>query len=188
MSDLTTILNALGESRDASDEERFATIYAELRRIAACRMAGERDSHTLQPTALAHEALIRLGDGQWDSRAHFFSAASEAMRRILIECARRRLAARRGGGAAHLPIGESVLGIPAPDAKLLLVHEALDTLAREHPLEAEVVKLRIFAGLAHREVAALLEIGERTARRHWQQAKMRLFEIIREELEPEESG
>jgi RNA polymerase sigma factor (TIGR02999 family) len=182
MSDITRVLNAMASGDDTRSTELLASIYAELRRMAAARMAGERADHTLEATALVHEAYLRLvgGDGNWQNRRHFFGAASEAMRRILVENARRRAAAKHGGGIAMTALDEDVHGLPVPgDDKLLQVHEVLDELEAEDPLKARIVKLRFFAGLGHDEIAALLELNEKTVRRHWELAKVWLFRTIR---------
>lgn len=182
MHDYTRMLNNLPNVGGREAEVMLAELYGELRRMAAGRIAGEDAGHTLQATALVNEAYLRIARPEegWANRAHFFAAASEAMRRILIESARRRLTAKRGGGAEHVPLNEAVYGLPLPDDKLLLIHEALDVLESENPSMAEVVKMHVFVGLRHKETAALLEISERTVRRYWKLAKLRLHELIRE--------
>ena len=182
MEDLTRALNALSAGDESLAGEVASAIYAELRRMAAGRMAGERSDHTLQPTALVHEAYLRLAgpDAHWDNRRHFFGAAAEAMRRILVENARRRAAAKRGGKRVDEPLDEHLGHLAAPDdERLLQVHEVLDQLESEDQLKARIVKLRIFAGLGHDEIAALLGLSERTIRRHWEQAKILLLRMIR---------
>src|SRR5262249_17534646 len=132
--------------------------------------------------ALVHEAWLRLGgDDQpaWQNRAHFLGAASEAMRRILVENARRKLRLKHGGGNEHTELHESAIEAPVEDEKILQVNEALDALATEDPQKAQIVKLRFFAGLNHDEIAALLGVNEKTVRRHWEVAKVRLFRSIR---------
>jgi len=129
-----------------------------------------------------HEAWLRMGgDAQpdWQNRAHFFSAASESMRRILVENARRKLRLKRGGGAERVELHESAIQAPAEEEKLLQVHEALNALAAEDPQKAEIVKLRFFVGLGLEEIAALLGVNEKTVRRHWEVAKVRLFQNIK---------
>ena len=152
----------------------------ELRRMAAGKMAAEKPDHTLQPTALVNEAFMRLvgNQGDWKSRRHFFGAASEAMRRILIESARRRKAAKRGSGAIHTQLEEAVHSFPSTDDKLLQVHEVLDALEVHDTLKAQVVKLHVFVGLTHLEIASLLDLSERTIRRHWELAKIWMFQQI----------
>jgi RNA polymerase sigma factor (TIGR02999 family) len=157
-------------------EELLALVYDELRRVAAAKMARERPGHTLQPTALVHEAWLRLGgDAQpvWQNRRHFFGAAAEAMRRVLIGNARRKHAARRGLDAQHLDIDAPEIEIvtPVADDELLQVHDALDRLAVEDPRKAELVKLRYFAGMSIEEAAEALGISDRTAKRDWTYAR-----------------
>ncbi|MBL9176022.1 MAG: RNA polymerase subunit sigma [Verrucomicrobiales bacterium] len=156
-------------------------VYDELRRIAGAQMAREQPGQTLQPTALVHEAWIRLGgDGgtAWKSRGHFFAAAAEAMRRILVDTARRKAQLKRGGNPERVELAESRIAAPVGDDKLLLVHEVLDRLAAEDPLKAEIVKLRYFIGLNFLEIGAALEVNEKTVRRHWEVAKVRLLELM----------
>src|SRR5262245_28255218 len=144
-------------------------------------MAQEAPGQTLQPTALVHEAWVRLGgetQPDWQNRAHFLAAAAEAMRRILVENARRKLRLKRGGGQERIELHESELQAPVEDEKVLQVHEALDALAAEDPQKAEIVKLRFFVGLGHDEIAALLGVNEKTVRRHWEVAKVKLFQTI----------
>jgi RNA polymerase sigma factor (TIGR02999 family) len=164
-------------------EQLLALVYDELRRLAGAKMARERPGHTLQPTALVHEAWLRLGgDAQpaWQNRRHFFGAAAEAMRRVLIGNARRKHAARRGVDAQHLDIDAPEIEIvtPVPDESLLRVHEALDRLAVEDPRKAELVKLRYFAGMSIEEAAEALGISGRTAKRDWTYARAWLGEAI----------
>jgi RNA polymerase sigma factor (TIGR02999 family) len=173
--DLTQMLHAVeaGDPRAAAD--LLPAVYAELRRLAASRMAHEPRGHTLQPTALVHEAWLRLGGDEqphWETRAHFFAAAAEAMRRILVERARRRLAAKRGGGCELLDV--DALELPAPvadDEGLLRVNEALERLALLDPRKAELVKLRYFVGLNFEETAAALGIAVPTAKQWWAYAR-----------------
>ena len=182
MSEVTRILDAIGHGDSKAAEELLPLIYDELRRLAAHRMAGEQPGQTLQPTALVHEAWLRLvgdGDPGWQNRAHFFGAAAEAMRRILIDRARSKQAARHGGGQVRVELEESSLEAPIDDEKILQVHEALDVLAAEDPEKAEIVKLRFFAGLSHEEIATLLGVNEKTVCRHWEVAKVRLFQSIK---------
>ena len=181
MSEVTRILDAIQQGDPKAAEELLPLVYEELRRLAAHKMAHEAPGQTLQPTALVHEAWLRLvgdGDPGWQNRAHFFSAAAEAMRRILIDRARRKRAVRHGGGQQRVDLEESALEAPADDEKILQVHEALEALAVEDPEKAEIVKLRFFAGLSHEEIATLLGVNEKTVRRHWEVAKVRLFQII----------
>jgi RNA polymerase sigma factor (TIGR02999 family) len=161
-------------------------IYTELRQLARAKMAREQPGHTLQPTALVHEAWLRLvdkdGQAQFKNRAHFFGAAAEAMRRILVEAARRKLALRRGGRQERLDVDEIEIAAPTKDdGELLAVHEALDRLAAESPERAELVKLRYFTGLSIEEAAAALGISERTAKRWWTFSRAWLFDVIQRE-------
>ena len=181
VSDVARILDAAQRGDPRAGEQLLPLVYEELRRLAASKMANEAPGDTLQPTALVHEAWLRMGgDAQpdWQNRAHFFSAASEAMRRILVENARRKLRLKRGGGAERVELHESAIQAPAEEEKLLQVHEALNALAAEDPQKAEIVKLRFFVGLDHGEIAALLGVNEKTVRRHWEVAKLRLFQNI----------
>ena len=182
MHDITHILEKFRNGENAHVQESlYEAVYGELRAMAARKMASERPGHTLQATALVNEAYLRLtgsGDGSWQNRAHFFSAAAEAMRRILVDSARRKQQLKRGGKQLQVPLDEAQFTAPVEDEKLLLVNEALETLAKEDPLKAEIVKLRYFVGLKHDEIAQALNVNEKTVRRHWQLAKIRLFEII----------
>ena len=181
MSDITRILQSIEGGGSKAQEELLPLVYQELRRMAAAKMAHEAPGQTLQPTALVHEAWLRLGGNEqpaWQNRSHFFGAAAEAMRRILVENARRKLRLKRGGGQEHVELEESAIAGPAEDEKIVRVHEALDALAQEDPEKAEIVKLRFFVGLGHEEIAALLGVNEKTVRRHWEVAKLRLFQSI----------
>jgi RNA polymerase sigma factor (TIGR02999 family) len=182
MSEVTQVLEAMSRGDARAAEELLSLVYAELRQIAGARMSHEAPGQTLQATALVHEAWLRLGgDAQppWQNRGHFFAAASEAMRRILVENARRKLRLKRGAGQERVELEESVIEAPAEDEKIVQVHEALDALAQEDPQKAEIVKLRFFVGLGHDEIAALLGVNEKTVRRHWELAKVRLFQTIK---------
>jgi RNA polymerase sigma factor (TIGR02999 family) len=181
MSDINPLLDTFQKGDPVAAEQLFVLVYSELRRLAAAKMSREAPGQTLQPTALVHEAWLRLGgDGQrWENRAHFFGAAAEAMRRILVEAARRKHAARRGGGQAHANVDEIQIAAPAEDNELLAVHEALDQLAAHDAQKAELVKLRYFAGLSIEETAAALGISERTAKRHWTYARAWLLDAMR---------
>ena len=181
MAEVTRWLNASTSSRD---EEMFAALYAELHRIARARMAAERHSQTLDATGLVHEAWLRLESSapeEWRDRKQFYGAAAEAMRRILVEAARRRLAAKRGGGEAALPL-EDDLPVPAPmaDGRLLGVHEILEQLEAEDEIKAQIVKLRFFGGMNHDEIANLLDVNEKTVRRHWSLAKVWLYRALKD--------
>jgi len=182
VNDVTRILQRAQAGDTKAASELLPLVYAELRRLAAAKMAHEAPGLTLQPTALVHEAWLRLGgDGQpdWQNRAHFLGAAAEAMRRILVDNARRKIRLKRGGGNERMELHESVIEAPMEDEKVLQVNEALEILATEDPPKAEIVKLRFFAGLNHQEIAAMLDVNEKTVRRHWEVAKVRLFQIIK---------
>ena len=185
MHDVTRILNAIehGDSKAAS--ELLPLVYEELRRLAASKMAHESVGHTLQPTALVHEAWLRLvGANQsgWDNRAHFFGAAAESMRRILVEHARRKQSLKRGAGAERQELDESVLVMTVPPDELLAVHEALDKLAAEDKTAAELVKLRYFVGMTMEEAASALGMPKRTAENLWTYARVWLHREIRSSL------
>ena len=162
----------------------FAALYAELHKIALGRMAGEQPGQTLEATGLVHEAWLRLeksAPAEWQNRRHFYGAATEAIRRILVEAARRRMAVKRGEGEGAVPLDEA-LPIPSamPDERLLAVHEVLDQLEKEHEMDAQIVKLRFFGGLKQDEIAALLEVSEKTVQRHWIMAKTWLYQALQE--------
>jgi RNA polymerase sigma factor (TIGR02999 family) len=176
MSDVTRLLEAaqLGDARAA--EELLPLVYGELRQLAHAKMARENPGHTLQATALVHEAWMRLGDQPFQNRAHFFSAAAEAMRRILIDRARRKLAARYGAGAEHVDADDIEIAAPSGrEDELIAVHEALNALAAHDARKAELVKLRYFAGLTIEEAAEVLGISAPTAKRDWTYARTWLF-------------
>ncbi len=164
--------------------ELLPLIYGELRRLAASRLAHEKPGHTLQPTALVHEAWLRLAnakDACWQGRAHFFGAAAEAMRRILVENARRKKRLKRGGHLERVDIDLVELASPMPDDELLVVHEALDRLAEVDLRAAEVVKLCFFVGLTHEEAAKELGVSVATVERSWEFARAWLFREFRRE-------
>jgi RNA polymerase sigma factor (TIGR02999 family) len=182
MSEVTHLLQAMERGDPRGAEELLPLVYEELRKLAACRMAHEPPGQTLQPTALVHEAWLRLAGKEslrWDSRAHFFGAAAEAMRRILIDNARRKQALRHGAGQPRLDIQDIELAAPAADDQLLDVDEALDKLAAAQPEKAELVKLRYFAGLSIEEAAEVLQISTATAKRWWAYARAWLFSEIK---------
>ena len=182
MSDVTRILEAIQHGDASAGEELLPLVYAELRQLARAKMAREQPGHTLQPTALVHEAWMRLGDARFANRAHFFGAAAEAMRRILVERARRHHRGKRGGGAEHLDVDDVEIAAPTSnDAELLAVHEALDGLAAHDPRKAELVKLRYFGGLSFEETAVVLGISVPTAHRDWAYARAWLHQEIRRE-------
>ena len=184
MNDVTRIFSAIEEGDSKAAGELLPLVYEELRRIAAHKMAGESAGHTLQATALVHEAWLRLvgvdhDQPGWKNRAHFFAAAAEAMRRILVESARRKQSLKRGGGAERVDVNESALVLSAPPDELLAVHEALDGLAKEDPVAAELVKLRYFVGMTMEEAASALGLAKRTAESVWTYARVWLHREIR---------
>jgi RNA polymerase sigma factor (TIGR02999 family) len=182
MSEITQILQAVGRGDSRASEELLPLVYNELRRHAAARMAREAAGQTLQPTALVHEAWMRLvgdGDRTWQNRAHFFGAAAEAMRRILIENARRKSRLKHGGDQVRLDLDQLELAATTPDEKILLIDEALERLQTQDPEKAQVVVLKFFGGYTNQEVAANLGVTERTIERHWAYAKTWLFQSIR---------
>lgn len=182
-SEMVTCLLAEMGSRPAAAGELLPLVYDQLRGIAAQRMREERSSHTLQPTALVHEAYVRLASSanqSWEGRAHFFRTAAEAMRRILIDHARRRTADKRGGGAARASLENLEIAVDPethPEA-LLALEQALETLKQEDPRVAEVIQLRFFAGLGFADIARLMNVSERTILREWAFARARLVELI----------
>jgi RNA polymerase sigma factor (TIGR02999 family) len=181
MSDVTCILDRVHRGDPTAAEELLPLVYQELRKLAAHKMAQELPGQTLQPTALVHEAWLRLigtEDVKWANRAHFFGAAAEAMRRILIENARRKRAQRHGGGLAHLDIDQLNLAAPAKDEEILAVSEALEKLAARDKQKAELVKLRYFVGTTIEEAAEILGISTATANRWWTYSRAWLYKEI----------
>ncbi len=183
MNDVTRILSAIEQGDPKASEELLPLVYRELRRLAQQRLAREKPGQTLQATALVHEAYLRLVGGQhaqpWDNRGHFLAAAAEAMRRILIENARRKQAEKHGGQSERQDLDGIDIEAPAPSGDLLALDEALTRLAREDPAKAELVKLRYFAGLSAGQAAALLNISPSTADRHWAYARAWLQAEVR---------
>jgi len=182
VSDVTRILEAAQQGDQTAADQLLPLVYEELRRLAAHRMANELPGQTLQPTALVHEAWLRLvgnQDEHWDGRAHFFGAAAEAMRRILIDRARRKRAARHGGDQQRVELQDADLASPTNEDQLLAVNEALDKLALDHKKEAELVKLRYFVGMTNDEAAEALGISPRTAKYWWTHARAWLYQEIR---------
>jgi RNA polymerase sigma factor (TIGR02999 family) len=180
MGDVTRIFEVLpGDPTDAA--ELMPLLYEELRKLAAQKMAGEPVGQTLQPTALVHEAWLRLTCGQpqkWQNRAHFFAAAAEAMRRILIENARRKSRLKRGGQFARVNLEDIDLATETDDATLLVVNEAIERLERQDPFKAHLVKLRFYVGLTAEESAPLLGVSLPTVKRHWVVARVWLLQEI----------
>ena len=185
MTDLTQILQAVERGEENSSERLLPLVYDELRRLAAIKMSREAQNQTLQPTALVHEAWLRLTTDEeigWQNRGHFFGAAAEAMRRILIERARRRSRLKHGGGQVRIDIQELELADTTPDEKVLLIDEALERLQAEDPEKARIVVMKFFGGLTNREVAESFSVTERTIERQWAYAKAWLFSAVRREL------
>jgi RNA polymerase sigma factor (TIGR02999 family) len=181
VSDITVMLRAVQDCDPQSAEKLLPLVYEELRRVAARRMAQQPAGHTLQATALVHEAFLRLvgnPEQTWENRRHFFAAASEAMRHILVDRARRKAAVRHGGNPVRLQLDDVVIAAEATDESVVVVHEALERLAAHDPVAAELVKLRFFAGFTFAQAAELLEISERTAKRLWAYARAWLYDEI----------
>src|SRR6516165_7735307 len=185
MADITHILSAIEQGDPSAAEQLLPLVYEELRKLAAQRLAQERPGQTLQATALVHEAYVRLVDvdnaQHWNTRGHFFAAAAEAMRRILVERARSKRRVKRGGGAQRLELDEGLLVADDRAHELLAVHEALDELERHDAQAAALVKLRFFAGMEHKEAADLLGLGRRAADRLWLLARTWLLRTLRDE-------
>lgn len=181
MSEVTRIFESIEQGTPNAADQLLPLVYGELRKLAAAKMAKEAAGHTLQPTALVHEAWLRLvgiENPKFESRAHFFAAAAEAMRRILIEKARRKRAVRHGGGQHRTEFQEADLPSPQDNAQLLAVDEALDELALRRPLEAQVVKLRYFVGMTVEEAAVALNISKPDATQYWIHARAWLYRKI----------
>jgi RNA polymerase sigma factor (TIGR02999 family) len=184
MSNITLVLESVGRGESKATEELFPQVYGELRRLAAARMAGEAAGHTLQPTALVHEAWLQMvGDGSrtWKNRAHFFAAAADAMRRILIDNARRRSALKRGGDQSRVSFENLEISAHTPDDHILLIDEALQWLEKEDAIKARIVSLKFFGGLTNEEVAEGTGMSLRTVNREWIVAKIKLFRWICEQ-------
>ena len=182
MSEITLVLDRVQAGDPKAAQELLPLVYAELRRLAAHKLAHEAPGQTLQATALVHEAWLRLGGAEnprFEGRAHFFAAASEAMRRILIDNARRKRAVRHGGGLQRVDIQEVEVAARTDDEQLLAIHEALDKLAVEDKVTAELVKLRYFVGLTIPEAAEILGISETTANRYWTFARTWLYHEVK---------
>lgn len=180
MNQITRLLQACQDGQASASDRLLSEVYAELRKLAAAKMAREMPGQTLQATALVHEAWLKLGDANFQNRSHFFGAAAEAMRRILIDRARRRQAVRHGAGQEHVELDEE-LQVASPDVQddeLLAVHEALDKLAAEDARKAELVKLHYFVGLTFAEAAEVLGVSEPTAKRDWAYARAWLHREI----------
>ncbi|MEX2138935.1 MAG: ECF-type sigma factor [Pirellulales bacterium] len=182
MSDVTRILSAIEQGDPQAAEQLLPRVYAELRKLAAAKLAQERPGQTLQATALVHEAYLRLVEGaqpqSFNTRGHFFAAAAEAMRRILVENARRKKSLKRGGAQERVRLDAGVLVSETPSDDLLALDEALQKFAKEDAQKAELVKLRYFAGLSVQEAADVLGISRATADRYWAYAKVWLYREV----------
>ena len=188
MGDVTRILDELGAGDSGATDRLLAAVYDELRRLAAQRLARERPGQTLQATALVHEAYLRLlgnEEQRWENRAHFLAAAAEAMRRILVESARRKQRIKHGGGRKRCELEEADVAGAEPDLDLLALDEALEKLAREDPAKADLVKLRYFAGLTVEQAGEVLGISRATADRYFRFARAWLFHEVSKGDEPE---
>lgn len=183
---VTQILAAMASGEPRATDELLPVVYNELRRIAAAQLMHEQPGQTLQATALVHEAYLRLvGDEarSWEDRRHFFGAAAEAMRRILVDRARRKRSLRRGGGRRQVDFDVESIPIESANVDLLALDDALDKLANEDRISAELVKLRFFAGMSEQEAADVLGISRATAARHWAYSRAWLFERLRDDDE-----
>jgi RNA polymerase sigma factor (TIGR02999 family) len=191
MNDVTRILNALADDDRKAAHELVPLVYNELRRLAAIQLAREKPGQTLQATALVHEAYLHLvgndPERPWNNRGHFYAAAAEAMRRILIDRWRQKQTRRHGGGLQRVPLPEDVL-VDEPCQDLLALDKALSRLAEKHPIHAELVKLRFFAGLTMPEAAQALGIGLKTAERYWRFARTWLYAELEDEDKPAGKG
>jgi RNA polymerase sigma factor (TIGR02999 family) len=186
---VTQILSRIESGDPIASEQLLPLVYDELRRLAAQRLAHEKPGQTLQSTALVHEVYLRLVDGQatqgWNSRGHFFAAAAEAMRRILIENARRKKRMKRGGNRPRVDLDEACLVSDVPSEDVLALNEALEELAIESPVRADLVKLRYFAGLTIEEAAAAMNISLATAKRYWTYSRAWLYHALAQPGEKE---
>ena len=185
-SDTTLLLEAVRAGDPGAHDELLRVVYTELRAMAAIRMRGERGDHTLQATALANEAWMRLVDGPttWESRAHFFGAASEAMRRILVDYARERQAQKRGGKRRRVTLSELVAGVEDSDIDILALEQALVALEREQPRLRRVVEMRFFVGMTVDDVAETLHVSKATVKRDWSYARAWLYDFMSRTPEP----
>lgn len=178
MSEFTRVLDQVQEGKENAAEELLPLVYEELRKLAAHKMARETPGQTLQPTALVHEAWLRLTGTEsksWDNRGHFFAAAAEAMRRILIERARAKNRLRRGAGVEQVSLDQVTIAADDPADTVLAINDALERLVVRDPFKAEVVKMRYFIGLSQDEIAHALGVSEPTVRRHWAIARAWLY-------------
>lgn len=184
------MLEAIKRGEKLASEQLLPLVYDKLRNLAAARLAQENAGQTLQPTALVHEAWLQVageGDRSWQNRAHFFGAAADAMRRILIDKARRKSRLKHGGDLARVDIADLEIAATSPDEDALRINEALEKLEQEDPEQARIVVLKFFGGLTNEEVAENLGIGERTVYRQWVCAKARLLRLVRRLAENDQS-
>jgi RNA polymerase sigma factor (TIGR02999 family) len=188
MNEVTHILSAIEQGDPHAAEQLLPLVYDELRRLAAQKLAREKPGQTLDATALVHEAYLRLVDVEeaqhWNSRGHFFAAAAEAMRRILVENARRKQSCKHGGQRQRIPLEGALSASESPGDDLVALDEALSRLAHEDPVKAELVKLRYFAGLSVEDAARALGISRATADRYWAYAKVWLYHVVSGEDKP----
>ena len=181
--DVTLLLEAVARGEATAGEKLLPLVYEELRGLAAARMASESAGHTLQPTALVHEAWLRLagsGERRWQDRAHFFRVAAMAMRRILVDHARQKNRIKRGGNPVRVDLADIDLAVSSPDERVLLVDQALTRLEQLDPEGARVVTLKFFGNYTTAEIAGILGVGERTVERQWTYARARLMHLIKE--------
>ncbi len=181
--DVTLLLEAVARGEALASERLLPLVYDELRGLAAARMASESAGHTLQPTALVHEAWLRLsgpGERRWQDRAHFFRVAALAMRRILVDHARQKARLKRGANPTRIDLVDIDLAATAPDERVLLVDQALTRLEQLDPEGARVVTLKFFGNYTASEIAGILDVGERTVERRWNYARARLMQLIKE--------
>lgn len=183
--DITLILQQIEGGDPKAQDRLLELVYSELRKLASAKLSREYASHTLQPTALVHEAWLRLGGDEqpaWQNRAHFFGAAAEAMRRILIDRARKRHAVRHGGGMQRVDLDGPGIEVAAPgsDDELLALNEVLERFTSEHPRKGQLVKLRYFAGLTIEQAAEVMNVSTPTAKRDWAFARAWLYAALKE--------
>ena len=184
MSDITLLLESVGRGDKAASAELLPLVYDELRHLAASRMARESAGQTIQPTALVHEAWLRLvqpGDRHWNNRAHFFRAAAQAMRRILVDRARTKSSLKHGANAERLHLDDLQLATTTPDDRIVLVDEALGRLDQEDPESARIITLKFFGGFTNREIAETLGVTERTVERQWAYARACLLQLMQDD-------
>lgn len=181
--DVTLLLEAVARGEAVAGEKLLPLVYEELRGLAAARMASESAGHTLQPTALVHEAWLRLsgpGERRWQDRAHFFRVAAMAMRRILVDHARKKARVKRGGNPVRIDLADIDVAAASPDERVLLVDQALDRLEQLDPDGARVATMKFFGNYTTGEIAGILGVGERTVERRWTYARARLMTLIQE--------